>query len=254
MPYLRDKYQGALLRDREPFANKLPSPINILTTRTGALGINGKPKFRDRSKAEEPFDLEFLTTPNPIDEKNITQLLPDEERDKLGSLASVLPRADRMNLEQQFHEYTKVTNFQTKRQLRIQKIIGRAHGKRKNKGLVHGIPVRAFVNKYLLKRNTVESIFFDRYNCRWKSKPDNSHLLFRSVTGLRERHRPEIYSARGTLKRRGIGRMRMKRRDEPTQTPEEWAAKARSKKDKTKHLQVKQENIPQADEPDELRL
>ncbi|KAJ5328264.1 hypothetical protein N7452_008654 [Penicillium brevicompactum] len=213
MPYLPDKYQGALLRERATFPDPISLPVKIFTTRSGALGIERGPRTRTYEKAtNEPLDLEIHTKPNPVDEQNVTRLLSDEEREKLGSLATVIPREDRMALEQQFFEYNELTALWKKQSAHQMRIIERA--KRNNKGLMYGVPVEFVINKHKPKKLALEQQLFNKYQRKWRYKKP-TYLLFKPVSGLREERSYRPYSKVG-LSRRGIGRKRTKRREFPT--------------------------------------
>lgn len=218
MPYLPDKYQGALLREGEVFPDPIALPVRIFTTRSGALGIERGPSTRTYEKATiQPLDLEMRTEPNPVDEKNVTRLLSEEEREKLGSLATVIPREDRIALEQNFFEYNELTSLWKKQSARQQRIID--HAKRNNKGLKYGVPVEFVINKHKPKKLALEQQLFDKYHRKWRYKKP-AYLLFKPVSGLREKRRYRPYTKVG-LSRRGIGRKRTKRREFPTTTREQ---------------------------------
>ncbi|CAG8036936.1 unnamed protein product [Penicillium salamii] len=218
MPYLPDKYQGALLRDREVFPDALSFPVKIFTTRTGALGVERGPTTRTFARAtEEPLDLDMHINRNPVDEQNVTRLLPDAERESLGALATVIPREDRIAIEQQFYEYSELTRIWKKRSAHQQGIIQKA--KLENKGLMYGIPVEFVLNKYKPKKLALEQQLFNKYHRRWRHKKP-TYLLYKPVSGYREQRNYRAYSAQG-LSQRGMGRKRKKRREFPTMTREE---------------------------------
>jgi pentatricopeptide repeat-containing protein PET309 len=216
MPYLRDKYQGALLRDRAALDNALPLPIKLFTTRTGALGLETKLKKRTFQDAKrQPLDFEIYAQSARIDEQNVTKLLTIPDSARLGSLLSILPRADRIELETQHYEYRKLTAkwkiISQRRQSRI------ANSFRHHKGRLHGIPVKASIKTRGLKVRPPQQHLFDKYYGKWKQQK-KPYLLYKPVTGLEERRRYRPYSRRG-LKRRGVGRRRTRRQDEPPKRP-----------------------------------
>lgn len=212
MPHLSDRYQGALLRQLATFPDPIPLPIKLFTTRSGALGLEREPKTRTFAQAtKEPLNLEILPEPNPVDEKNITQLLSEPERNRLGSLATVLPRSDRIAVEQQTYEYRALRKSWAERLKYERKLISKA--KRKTKGMMHGLPARAVLNWRRLKKQVSDKHFFDKYFRRWKLKRD-SYLLFKPISGLEEKRKYRIYSRKG-MKIRGLGRRRTKRQETP---------------------------------------
>ncbi|KAJ5861011.1 Tetratricopeptide-like helical [Penicillium soppii] len=225
MPYLREKYQGALLRDKEAFENQLPLPIRLFTTRTGALGLESRPKTRTFWQAKhQPLDFEIYAEPRPVDEKNVTRLLNDPDSAKLGSLASILPRSERIDLETQHHEYHKLTEQWKKGAQRRQATIERA--RQETNGRLHGVPVKAIVKRGHLKQNLVQRHVFDKYYSKWKLKKP-SYLLYKPISGLRERRKLGPY-----LKQRGLGRRRTKRYEDPrsnSRTKDSQARVARAK-------------------------
>jgi pentatricopeptide repeat-containing protein PET309 len=213
MPYLRDKYQGALLRDRAALENPIPLPIKLFTTRTGALGLETRLRKRTFGRAsEQPLDFEIHAKPAGIDEKNVTKLLITPDSARLGSLMSVLPRADRIELETQHHEYRRLTAKWKKASQRKQGRIDRAV--RESKGRMYGIPVRGVIKMRKLKAQLPQQHLFDKYYRKWKLQKQ-TYLLYKPITGLEEKRRYRPYSPKG-LKRRGAGRRRARRRDAPT--------------------------------------
>ncbi|CAG7923876.1 unnamed protein product [Penicillium olsonii] len=226
MPRLPDKYQGALLRDREVFPDALSFPVKIFTTRTGALGVERGPTTRTFARATyEPLDLDIHLTRNSVDEQNVTRLLPAEERASLGALATVIPREDRIAIEQQFYEYNELTRIWKKRSAHQKRLIERA--RRENKGLMYGIPVEFVINKYKPKKLKLEEQLFDKYYRTWRLRKP-TYLLYKPVTGYPEQRKYRAYSAQG-LSRRGVGRKRTKRREFPTMTRQEASVIGRAR-------------------------
>lgn len=224
MPHLSDRYQGALLRQVAIFPDPIPLPIKLFTTRSGALGIEREPKTRTFAEAEkEPFNLEILIKPYPVDEKNVTQLLSEPVRHRLGSLATVLPRSDRIDVEHQAHEYRALKKNWAERLQRQRRLISKA--KRKTKGMRYGLPARSVLNWRRLKKQAPEKHFFDKYFRRWKLKKD-SYLLFKPISGLEEKRKYRSYSMKG-MKGRGLGQRRTKRQEVP-QRPHKLEAKIKT--------------------------
>lgn len=185
MPYLSDKHQGTILRGKAAKRGIRPRQAHVFSSRTGALGPSGDMRERSFEGAtEEPLILSKDQFPVPsADESNCTVLPRSKENKFFHSLASILPREDRIDLQTSFGEQHDVT---TRWKLQVSH-----YGEAIDRALRSNNIPRAEAYKRRLKklqhpdieRQTPERQLFDKDNRKWKQDIP-AHLLFKPDTGL----------------------------------------------------------------------
>ncbi|CAI7646272.1 unnamed protein product [Penicillium crustosum] len=185
MPYVPDKYQDTILRGKAARGGMRPRQVHLFSSRTGALGPSGDMRERSFEAAtEEPLVLSGNQFPVPsADELNYTVIPRSKENKFLDSLASILPREDRVDLQTSFEEQYDVTtrwkpqvsryNAGIREALRSNDIPRAETYKRRLKRLQHPD----------IRRQTPERQLFDKDNRKWKLDTP-SHLKFKVDSGL----------------------------------------------------------------------
>lgn len=172
MPYVPDKHQGTILRGKAEKGKMRPRQAHLFSSRTGALGSSGDMRERSFEGAtEEPLVL------------SRTGSLHSKENELLGSLASILPREDQVDLQASLDEQLAVTRPWKLQVSHYKKVIHQALSS-------NDIP-RAEAYKRRLKRlqhpditrQTPERQLFDKHHRKWKLETP-THLLFKVDSGL----------------------------------------------------------------------
>lgn len=185
MPYVPDQHQGTILRGKAAKSGMRPRQIHLFSSRTGALSPIGVMRERSFEGAtEEPLILSKDQLPVPsADELNHPGLPDSKENTFLDSLASILPRADRLDLKISLDEHLDMTTRWKLQADHYKEVIDQALRlknfpraeayKRRLKKLQHPD----------IKRQTHERQLFDKDNRKWKLEHP-THLLFKPDSGL----------------------------------------------------------------------
>ncbi|KAJ5964270.1 Tetratricopeptide-like helical [Penicillium vulpinum] len=193
MPYVRDKHQGTILRGKEAKSDILPRPTHVFSTRYGALGPTlGPPlgpihKARERSfddASREPFEPSKQQYPEPpVNESSLTGLLSSEQMRQLSYLSAVLPREDRVDLENSLYEQYSLTT-QWKETTKGYKEGIASLKERDNAPRAYAYERRMRkIQSTDIKRPTPKRQLFDKENRKYRLNTP-THLLFNPTSGL----------------------------------------------------------------------
>ncbi|KGO74812.1 hypothetical protein PITC_030900 [Penicillium italicum] len=185
MPYVPEKYQGQILRGNAAKSDILPRPARVFSSRSGALGPSGdmhKRSFDDAT--EEPLVLSSdRFSESSTHGSKLTGSLPSNNHETLGSLTSILPREDRVDLETTASEYDKITRQWKERIERYKEYLAKAL-RSKNFPLAEAYERRLKkLQDVNIKRPTPERQLFDKDHRKWKQDTP-IHLLYKPISGL----------------------------------------------------------------------
>ncbi|KAJ5824090.1 Tetratricopeptide-like helical [Penicillium robsamsonii] len=187
MPYVADRYQGTILRGKEAKSDISPRPAHMFSTPSGALGpFLGPHRAKERSfddASQEPLELEEQY-PEPFHNgSSLTGLVSSEQLGDLGSLAEILPRADRIDLETVFYDqYNMTTEWKEKAEHYKEFIADELKGGNIARADAYKRRLRKLQDTDI-KRPTLERQLFDKDNRKYKFNiPIRS--LFKPISGL----------------------------------------------------------------------
>jgi pentatricopeptide repeat-containing protein PET309 len=135
---------------------------------------------RTTGVTQKPFKLDRPA----VDKPSLTGLVsPRQQEDLLGSTWEFLAPEDRITLEHELHELSKITGKWSRQQARYKRRIATAFRK-KNFHLANTVRKRFLkIKKARARGQSPEGQLFDRLNRKWKLRTP-THKLFKTDTGL----------------------------------------------------------------------